>query len=228
MELWSAFLLGLAGSLHCAGMCGPLALALPAAGVSRTPFILGRLAYNVGRIVTYSLMGVVFGLVGRTVWLSGFQQAMSITLGVLLLAGLLASRRLALWQPVNSLVNRIKSPLSALLRRKNVPAQFLLGLLNGFLPCGLVYVACAGATVTGDPLRGALYMVLFGVGTFPMMLAIGLSGKLIPFKLRLKLLKAVPASVFVLAMLLILRGLSLGIPYISPDLSAAHPSCCQP
>jgi len=102
----------------------------------------------------------------------------------------------------------------------------VLGLLNGLLPCGLVYVACAGATVTGGVLSGAIYMAAFGAGTVPMMLAIGLSGKLVPFSLRLKLLKAAPVSIFLLGALLILRGMSLGIPYLSPDLSAGH-ACCH-
>jgi len=99
-------------------------------------------------------------------------------------------------------------------------------LLNGLLPCGLVYVAAAGATATSGILNGAIYMAVFGLGTLPMMLAISLSGKLVPFSLRLKLLKAVPVAVFLLATLLILRGMALGIPYVSPVLSSAHPSCC--
>jgi sulfite exporter TauE/SafE len=103
----------------------------------------------------------------------------------------------------------------------------MLGLLNGLLPCGLVYVACAGATATADLFNGALYMVVFGAGTVPMMLAISLSGKLVPISLRLKLLKALPVAVFLLASLLILRGMSLGIPYVSPDLAAASAGCCD-
>ena len=226
MEYWTAFILGLFGSLHCAGMCGPLALALPHAGRNASGFVTGRLAYNLGRIVTYCAMGFVFGLFGKTFLLAGFQRTVSITLGVTLLVGLFASRRLALWRPVTLLVNVLKSRMGGLLRRRTFASQAVLGLLNGLLPCGLVYVAAAGAMATGGILRGAIYMAAFGAGTVPMMLAIGLSGKLIPFSLRLKLLKAVPVSVFLLGMLLILRGMSLGIPFISPQLSAAA-SCCH-
>jgi len=227
MELWAAFLLGLVGSLHCAGMCGPLALALPQAGRHAASFVIGRLAYNLGRLITYCALGLVFGLLGSTLLLAGVQRWVSIALGVMLLVGLFASRKLALWRPVTVLVEQLKSRMAALLRRRSFNALLVLGLLNGLLPCGLVYVACAGATATGGLFRGALYMVIFGVGTFPMMLAISLSGSLIPFSLRLKLLKAVPVVVFLLATLLILRGMSLGIPYVSPDLSGDGVTCCH-
>jgi sulfite exporter TauE/SafE len=224
--LWTAFILGLFGSLHCAGMCGPLALALPATGGKPVSFFVGRLAYNLGRIITYCALGLVFGLIGKSLVLAGIQRWVSIALGVALLVGLFASRRLALWRPVTMLVDRLKSAMGGLLRRRSANALLTLGLLNGLLPCGLVYVACAGAVATGDLFNGALYMLAFGLGTVPMMLAISLSGKLVPVSMRLKLLKSVPVAVFLLASLLILRGMELGIPYVSPVLSAANPSCC--
>jgi len=152
---------------------------------------------------------------------------MYIALGVTLLAGLFASRKLALWRPLTALLERFKSRMGALLRRRSLDALLVLGLFNGLLPCGLVYVACAGATATGDLFSGALYMLAFGAGTVPMMLAISLSGKLVPFTLRSKLLKAVPLAVFILGSLLILRGMSLGIPYVSPDLSGGDAACCH-
>ncbi len=225
--IWTAFILGLVGSVHCAGMCGPLALALPQAGKSGSAFLLGRVAYNLGRTVTYCLLGLLFGAVGKALWLAGVQRWTSIALGVALLLGLFTSRRLALWTPVIALVERTRSGMSALLRRRSFSALTLLGLLNGLLPCGLVYVACAGAAATGSILSGAQYMVAFGAGTVPMLLAISLSGKIVPLPLRLRLRKAIPVSVFLLGALLILRGLSLGIPYVSPAFSGAANSCCH-
>ena len=227
MDLSTAFLLGLVGSLHCAGMCGPLALALPAAGNSTSTYVLGRVAYNSGRIVTYCLLGIVFGLVGYTFLMAGLQRWVSIALGAALLLGLFASRRLALARPVTSAVNQLKASMSVLLRRRSFAALAVLGLLNGLLPCGLVYVACAGAAATGGILAGASYMTAFGVGTVPMMLAISLSGNLVPTSLRLKLVKTIPVCVFLLATLLILRGMSLNIPYLSPDMSGSGASCCH-
>jgi sulfite exporter TauE/SafE len=227
LDLWTAFLLGLVGSLHCAGMCGPLALALPAAGNTTPTYVLGRVAYNTGRIITYCLLGLVVGLAGRTFLLAGLQRWVSIALGVALLIGLFASRRLALSRPVTTAVNQLKSRMSVLLQRRSFAALAVLGLLNGLLPCGLVYVACAGAAATGGIPAGASYMTAFGAGTVPMMLTISLSGKLVPTSLRLKLVKTIPVCVFLLGTLLILRGMSLGIPYVSPDISGSGASCCH-
>jgi hypothetical protein len=226
MNILTAIVLGLVGSLHCAGMCGPLALALPAAGTSGPGFLSGRLAYNLGRILTYCLLGVVFGLVGKTLVVAGVQRWVSIGLGLMLLIGLFSSRKLALWRPVTSFVEGLKSRMGSLLRRRSFSSRLSLGLFNGLLPCGLVYVACAGAVATGGLLSGLAYMAGFGLGTVPMMLGIGLSGHLFPIALRLQLRKAIPLSVFLLASLLILRGLGLGIPYLSPDLAAGS-SCCH-
>ena len=235
MDWVSAILLGLVGSLHCAGMCGPLAIALPLQTSTPTPgnissgaaFLLGRFAYNGGRIITYCLIGVIFGLAGKTFLMAGVQRWLSIALGIALLAGLFASRRLALWQPVTALVETLKHRMSRLLRQRSLTSLGILGLLNGFLPCGLVYVAAAVATATGGIFSGALYMALFGLGTVPMMLGISLSGRLMPVSWRLKLQKAIPVSVILLATLLILRGMGMGIPYLSPVLSPGQPTCCH-
>lgn len=228
MELLAAFLLGLFGGLHCAGMCGPLALALPTGGGGgRGRFVLGRLAYNAGRVFTYAVLGAVFGLAGKTFLLVGVQRWVSICLGVLLLAGWLMSKRLALAAPVVQVVGRLKGGMSALLRGRSPGALGLLGVLNGLLPCGLVYVAGAGAATTSGPLAGAAFMVAFGLGTFPTMLGISLTGRLVPLSLRAKLQRAVPLAVVLVAGLLILRGLALGIPYLSPDVAGARP-CCGP
>lgn len=228
MQLWTAFALGFVGSLHCAGMCGPLALALPTTGRSAAGFTGGRLVYNAGRLFTYCLLGLIFGFVGQTLLVTGFQRWLSIGLGLLLLLGMLVSRKLALAAPVVRGVDRLKIMMGTYLQRRSLPALAVLGALTGLLPCGLVYVACAGAAATDHWHRGALYMAAFGLGTFPMMLAIGLSGRLLPGPVRLKLRHAVPVSVVLLGALLILRGLSLGIPYLSPDLSHGSCSCHAP
>lgn len=228
MQLWTAFLLGLFGSLHCAGMCGPLALALPGGNGGFAGFAAGRVVYNCGRMATYSILGLLFGVLGRGFVIAGVQRWVSIALGISLLLGLALSRRLALAAPVVALVSRLKMAMAAVLRRRSLQSLGLMGLLNGLLPCGLVYVACAGAATTGKGVSGAAYMAVFGLGTVPMMLALSLSGRLIPAATRLKLVRLVPVSVAVLGVLLILRGMSLGIPYISPDLSGGPGAavCC--
>src|SRR5215467_8107119 len=126
MIAWTAFLLGLVGSLHCAGMCGPLALALPTCSQSTPGFLAGRFAHNLGRLVTYCALGLVFGLLGCTLVLAGVQRWASVTLGVALLAGLFSSQKLALWRPVSLLIERLKSHMSFFLRRRSLSSLALL------------------------------------------------------------------------------------------------------
>ena len=228
MELWTAFLLGFVGSAHCAGMCGPLALALPGGG-ARATFVVGRLLYNLGRIMTYVLMGAFFGLLGQGFALAGLQRWVSLVLGVLILIGLFVSPRFANTVPVARFVSWLKSALGQLLQRRALTSLFGIGLLNGLLPCGLVYVACAGATATGSLMCGVEYMIAFGLGTVPMMLAISLVGTKLQFVLRLRLQRLIPVSLAIVGALLLLRGMALDIPYLSPKLPAqpAAASSCH-
>ena len=229
MELFTAFMLGFAGSLHCAGMCGPLVLAMPAIGRTRVMQITGRLIYNVGRVTTYGLLGIVFGLLGQMLSMVGVQRWVSIAAGVLILLGLFA------WPLRNTSaliirpVARLKSALGGLLQHRTMRAQFVFGGLNGLLPCGLVYVACAAAATTSGILSGLEYMLVFGLGTVPMMLGIGLAGRFLHARLQGRAQRLIPVALAIMGMLLILRGMSLGIPYLSPDLSggAGGDSCCH-
>ena len=227
MNFSVAFILGLLGSLHCAAMCGPLMLALPGRAAGAGRFITGRIIYQLGRVLTYGLLGIVAGLVGKSLFLVGVQRWLSIALGVAVLVGFLVSKKVALAVPVVRLVTLLKTAMSAQLRRRDFSSLALLGMLNGLLPCGLVYVALAGAVARGGLWEAVVFMAVFGLGTLPMLLAISLSGNLFPVSLRLKLRAAIPAGVCVLGLLLILRGLALGIPYVSPALVAGVPaSCC--
>lgn len=222
--LLSAFILGLVGSLHCAGMCGPLALAVPAVNPTRSGFLVSRLLYNAGRIATYTAIGALFGLVGETLSLAGFQGWLSLAAGAFILLGLIFAK-ISLNHPATNLVIRIKRIFGNLLRRRSYPALFALGAVNGLLPCGLVYVAAAAATATGHILTAAEYMIAFGFGTLPVLLAIPILGRKISVNFNFQ--KLVPISVAIVALLLILRGLALDIPFISPDLAAGHCSACH-
>ena len=226
MDFSIAFALGLLGSLHCAAMCGPLMLALPVPAGGPARFVMGRVLYQCGRIITYGALGLMAGLAGRSLLLAGFQRWLSIALGVAVLAGFLLSKKAAVAAPVVRLVAALKVAMGAQLRQRTFRSLLLLGLLNGLLPCGLVYVALAGAAARAHPFAGLGYMLVFGLGTLPTMLGISFSGRLFPAGIRLRLRRAIPIGVCVLAGLLILRGLSLGIPYVSPDLTSGTPSCC--
>lgn len=226
--IWTAFILGLAGSLHCAGMCGPLAMALPASGNGRAGYVTGRILYNLGRLTTYALIGVLFGLIGRSLVLFGIQRWVSIGAGVLILAGLLLSGRLGLATPAFTTVNWLKKSLGRLLRHRSLGALYLFGALNGLLPCGLVYAAATGAAAAGGVFAGAAYMAVFGIGTVPLMLALTLSPGALPASIRTNLSRLIPASLVFVAGVLILRGLALGIPYLSPALDASgHCARCH-
>jgi len=222
--LWTAFILGLAGSLHCAGMCGPLAIALPHPGRGMAGFVAGRVFYQLGRLVTYMALGAAFGLLGRSLILAGVQQWVSIGAGLLILSGLVASLWAGTSVPLNQWVARVKGWLGWWLQRRTLGSLAVLGLVNGLLPCGLVYAACAGAAASGDAGQGLLYMGIFGLGTVPMMLGLSLGGQVIPMAMRLRLQRLIPVSLGLVGVLLVLRGMALGIPYLSPDVVAG--TCC--
>lgn len=224
--LWSAFLIGLFGSFHCIGMCGPIALALPVQKDNKLNLIVGRVLYNIGRAITYATIGLFFGLVGQSLSLAGFQQSVSIIAGVLILLMVLlpskVSQKIYLLKPAYGFTNFLKRKFGVLLKQKSVASTFFIGLLNGFLPCGLVYIAVAGAIATGGYLDGAIYMFVFGIGTLPIMLAVSLAGNFISLNVRKRINKMIPAFMIVLAFLFILRGMNLGIPYVSPQLQQSE------
>jgi len=229
MELWTAFLLGFVGSAHCAGMCGPLALALPTTGNTRVLLLAERLAYNFGRIVTYCLLGALFGFLGQSLSLAGLQRWVSLVAGASILISLMASRHFSDALPLTRVVRWFKTALGTLLQGRALGSIFGVGLINGLLPCGLVYVACAAATATGSLLTSIEYMFAFGMGTLPMMFAISVVGAKLHFAFRFKLQRLIPASLAIVGALLLVRGLALGIPYLSPKLSAQPDtaSCCH-
>lgn len=221
-------MLGLLGGLHCAGMCGPLMLALPVVGSTTGRYVAGRVAYHLGRVMVYGMMGVLAGALGRSLAMAGVQQAVSITLGTAMLAGLFLAPRFLEMGWMAGWVGRLQRVMGGFLRQRTAGSLLVLGGLNGLLPCGLVYAAFAGAAATDSVMGGVQYMVVFGLGTLPVMLAISLTGHLVPMAWRLKLRHLVPVSMGLVGVLLVLRGLSLGIPYVSPDLAAGGAGCCHP
>lgn len=218
----AAFSVGILGSFHCIGMCGAIALALPIKETTWMSQLGGGAIYNLGRITTYGILGGLLGLIGRGLSLAGFQQGLSIGLGVLLLVFLLFPKWIQKNQHRYSwLAERqlwVKAKMGKLFQSNTHTALFAIGLLNGLLPCGLVYVALAGAMATGQVGGGALYMVFFGLGTAPMMLLASQFRSLISMKIRNRMRKMVPVFVGAMAILFIMRGLNLGIPYVSPVL----------
>ncbi len=216
----SALVLGMMGSFHCAGMCGPIAIALPLHGNTLSGKIFGGSLYNLGRTCTYGIMGAIFGLLGQGVQLLGFQQKVSVIMGGLMIISVLFPalfrNQYSMSKSWFSLVARLKSTIGKMFSIRSYSSLFFIGMLNGLLPCGLVYMAIAGAIGTGEVVSGTLYMVLFGLGTIPMLLGISLAGNMMSLAIRSRINKLIPVLVVIVGIFFILRGLSLGIPYLSP------------
>lgn len=213
---WSAFVFGLLGSFHCIGMCGPIVLAVPGRS------IFGKLLYNLGRALTYGLMGLAIGVVGEGFSLAGYQQTLSIIVGAAMLLIVLFTPYKHFDLPLSGAISKLwifsKKKLAPLFKSESVMAPLLIGLINGLLPCGLVYAALFTAVSMGGMLESGFYMILFGIGTAPLLLVLSVFGNVITPTFRSKLNRMVPYFLGLVAILIILRGLNLGIPYISPNM----------
>lgn len=218
----SGIIFGFLGSFHCIGMCGPLALALPGNVQTNTRFILSRVIYNSGRVVTYTLLGGVVGFFSRIVSISGYQQWLSIAVGCLILLSLTlpaVKDQLNQWKAIpTTLVGKAIRPIKRLLNNYSFGSLFVIGLLNGMLPCGFVYMALATAITAGSIQSSMIFMIGFGLGTIPAMLGVSLAGGLFSMSLRQKMVQFVPYFALLIGIFLILRGLGLGIPFLSPAL----------
>jgi uncharacterized protein len=231
-----AFLLGISGSFHCIGMCGPIILALPAHSKNQLSYTLGRVLYNFGRIVTYTLMGLLIGILSNQLSLIGIQQFISIFLGVVIILYYLIPNKLKSEiigiNFVEKLTSPIKRGISKLFSIKNNFGMFLIGILNGLLPCGFVYLGIAGALSLGVKFESAVFMFFFGLGTFPAMFAASFGSKYFTAKIRNKINRFIPYLAILFALILILRGLNIGIPLLSPHFEHKHntetvSACCN-
>lgn len=217
--------IGIIGSFHCIGMCGPLALSLPVKKEEQAwKQVAAIMAYNLGRVFTYFCLGVLFGVIGKSFALVGYQQALSVVTGVLLLLVLLWGNKLRTHIPVIAAFHRwLKNRLFVLLRKpQRMAVFFLTGVVNGLLPCGLVYLAIASAIATGAAISGGVVMLGFGLGTIPLMVVLMVAGTFISVAFRSGIRRMVPYFAVLVACVLILRGLNLGIPYISPVMPGSN------
>lgn len=217
--LWTALVLGLAGSFHCIGMCGPIALALPLNKKSWGTRIFSALWYNIGRTITYAFLGVVFGILGAGFSLAGFQRWISIIMGIFMVASVLfpkINHMLYRGTGDSKLMTGVKKQLAKYFQQASYKSLFITGLLNGLLPCGMVYMALAGAIGVGSLQGAVLFMIMFGLGTIPMMFLLSMLGNFATLKLKHAINKVIPFIVIIVGILFILRGLNLGIKFLSP------------
>ena len=218
--LISAFILGLLGSFHCVGMCGPIAFMLPVDRSNSLKKVSQITIYHFGRLLAYSLIGLIFGLIGKSLYIFGFQQQLSIIIGVLMILAVVIPQKTFnkynFSRPVYKAISKVKSALGTALKKKTMDTFLTIGFLNGFLPCGLVYMALFAAIAGGNALNGSLYMLIFGLGTIPLMTTAIYFSHFLKGTARQRIQKAIPVFVIIIGALFILRGLGLGIPYISP------------
>ena len=218
--LITAVILGLLGSFHCVGMCGPIAFLLPLDRTNSFKRYSQLFLYHFGRIFTYSILGVLFGMLGKGLHLFGFQQQLSIIIGILMILVIIIPQKnlqkYSFSRPVYKAISKVKSALGSQLKKRTPDTFFTIGFLNGFLPCGLVYMAVFGAIATGSLWQGSLYMVGFGLGTIPLMTTAIYLGNFLKGTVRTKIRKSIPVFVVIVGCFFILRGMGLGIPYVSP------------
>jgi sulfite exporter TauE/SafE len=233
MYLLAAISLGFLGSFHCIGMCGPIALAIPVQRTSRLSIVLSIFTYNSGRLITYSIMGLLFGLAGQGFALAGWQNMLSIILGVSILVFLFfpAKINVSAGKPVMNLMVGVKNNIGRLFKSPTKKSLLVIGMLNGLLPCGLVYLGIAGSIATGSAWKGALFMAGFGLGTFPAMMTLNFMRSYITPTFRNNIRRSVPFFAGIMAVLLIVRGMNLNIPYLSPGMNTKNGivkhECCH-
>jgi hypothetical protein len=212
--IFAGLAFGFFGSVHCVGMCGPLALSLPGADQPRVRFVRERVVYNLGRVLTYTLLGGLVGLVGHGAALAGAQQAVSVGIGVLMILAAAVpwvSRRVQqLEQAPSAFLGTVMKPIGRLYQRGGPGALLAVGLLNGLLPCGFVYAALATALTAGNVPQSMFFMAAFGLGTGPAMLGVSLVGRVASAAWRARLQRLVPYGLALVGLLLIVRGLGLG------------------
>ena len=222
----TAALIGLVGSLHCLAMCSSITLLIGGDRMTKS-FVLQRILYNVGRLVGYAVLGVLVGLLGMLAWFFGVQQWLSVILGIVLMLSLLLFGIQVIhnptWKPLLKLTTWLKRSFSKVYQWDNSFKGLSIGVLNGFLPCGLVYMALMGAMSMSSVAESIVYMVVFGLGTWPMMLAVSVFGGWFKLRISTTALRYIP---YVIALLFILRGLDLGIPYVSLNTNKLHYFMC--
>ena len=208
--MYTALLFGLFGSFHCMGMCGPIAFMLPIDRAQKIRGIWQTALYHSGRIFTYAIIGALFGFLGKGLYLFGMQQYISIGVGVVMILSILAPKlfsKFPMTKPIFRFTSAIKNKLGQSLKKKESATFFTIGFLNGWLPCGLVYMAMIASLTSTTVFDGVLYMVLFGLGTVPLMGAVVILGNLTNYVNRQKIQKLIPYVVVIIGCVFVLRGL---------------------
>jgi len=202
-------------------MCGPIAMMLPVDRQNKTRKTLQIILYHLGRLLSYGFLGLIFGLIGRSLYLAGIQQQLSIVIGILIVSvAMIPERIFARYnfsKPIYRVISYVKTSLGKQFKNRSNKSIFTIGILNGFLPCGMVYVALFGALAMQNAIYGMLFMMLYGLGTVPLMSIVVYFSSYIKNSFGKNLTKVIPVITLCVGVLFILRGLGLDIPFVSPS-----------
>lgn len=203
----TALILGITGSLHCAGMCSPLVMAVT--GMKRDAMIR-RIVYNTGRILVYAALGAIISAFGSLFGMSGLQIFLSVALGILFIfigaIGVWNMRIPFLTSWIQGGVSLLKITFASVSRIKSPFAVLFMGMLNGLLPCGLSSLALTSCILLPSASDGFLFMLIFGMGTLPVMIGLApLLGRIFA-KLQFSFKNVVRASLILAGILLISRS----------------------
>jgi sulfite exporter TauE/SafE len=183
--------------------------------------VIQIMLYHLGRLTSYASLGFLFGLLGKGFYMAGIQQQISIVVGLLMITiAIIPERVFAKYnfsRPVYTVISRVKTNLGNQFKRKSPDALFTIGLLNGLLPCGLVYAALFGAIAMQNVSLSVFYMLLYGIGTIPLMSVVVYVANFLSIPFRNKLQKAIPVVTVVIGILFVMRGMGLDIAYVSPS-----------
>lgn len=212
--MWlTALIMGVAGSLHCAGMCSPLAMAITSTNKTA---LTNRILYNLGRILTYGILGAAVAGVGFVLPISGFQNILSLVLGTgLILVAVIGYKGTRIPFVTNGLSqfsSGLKKIFSGIIRHKTPAAFLLLGAINGLLPCGLTFLALSVCLTLAAPIDGFMYMLLFGAGTLPVMLGLVSAAGFVTRKLRWNIQTITTGMMVISGVLLIVRVFLIHLP----------------
>ncbi len=219
-----AFILGFFGSLHCAVMCGPLMLSMPQQKESWITTTIQLTLYQFGRILVYGILGLLVGAIGNSFRIFSNQQTLSFMVGLLLVLFAILHFSGRYIKELNKIQQTLLIPISKLIGKfYGLPFWgFFIGMLNGLIPCGMVYLALATALNTTSIKGAVVFMLLFGLGTTPLMLTISVGKVFLKKYVSINANKLMPWFMLFLGALMLLRSADLGIAFLSPN-NINHP-----
>lgn len=217
--IWAALSIGLLGGMHCTLMCSPLML-----GVFRNQQLaLGFAAYQFGRIITYIILGLALAFVGESLSILGWQNGLSLLMAIFIVYFYVIPSRYRFLNFINKIESipyqKVKNGFKKFIGKQDLISRFSIGLLNGLLPCGLVYLALLSSFATETIMDSIVFMAVFGLGTLPWIIGSVWAGKMTFKRLNGFTQKLKPVLALTLALFLFLRGMEVQFIHIPlPDL----------